>query len=116
MKIEPKGAKASAVQRRKQSVLKRISLPPEALPGSLALTHRRCGRKGCHCAIGKGHPVWSLTYMKEGKKHVERVPDEWVEYVRQRVEESKEFRANVNQVFVANAELLVLLRKQKRES
>ena len=91
-------------------------MPAEGLPGSLALTHRRCGGKGCHCAEGKGHPVWSLTYMKDGKKHVERIPEEWIEYVRQRVEEGKEFKQDLNQVFVANAELLVLLRKQKQRS
>lgn len=113
MKVEPKGAKASTVRRTKESVLEKISLPVEGLPGSLALTHRRCGGKGCHCAEGKGHPVWSLTYMKGGKKHVERIPEEWIEYVRQRVEEGKEFKQDVNQVFVANAELLVLLRKQR---
>jgi hypothetical protein len=52
--------------------------------------------------------------MVGGKKRVERIPEQWVDYVRQRVSEGKEFKENVNQVFAANAELLVLLRKQER--
>ena len=116
MKIEPKGAQASALRRVKQARLRKIRLPVEALPGSLSLTHRKCGKKECHCVRGEGHPLWSLTYMQEGKKRVERIPEEWVEYVRQHVEKGKEFKEGVNQVFLANAELLVLLRKQKQRT
>jgi hypothetical protein len=44
---------------------------------------------------------------------VERVPDEWVETVRQRVEAGRQFKEAVSEVLVANAELLVLWRKQR---
>jgi hypothetical protein len=114
MKVDPKGARAKAVRKRKESQLRDIRIPKEALPGSVALTHRKCGTKTCHCAEGKGHPLWLLTYMRDGKKHVERIPEEWVEYVQQQVKEGKRFKEGVNQIFVANAELLVLLRKQKQ--
>src|SRR5207253_7294508 len=32
-----------------------------------------------------GHPVWSLTFMVQGKKHVERFPEDGVDSVRPRV-------------------------------
>lgn len=53
-----------------------------------------------------------LTYMLDGKKRVERIPDEWVEEVQRRVDAGRQFRDAVTEVFNANAQLLVLLRRQ----
>ena len=114
MKVDPKGARARVVKNRKESRIKQLRVPGEALPGSLALIHRKCGTKTCHCATGERHPLWLLTYMRDGKKQVERIPDEWVQYVQQQVEKGKRFKEDVNQIFLANAELLVLLRKEKQ--
>ncbi|MGO9269999.1 MAG: DUF6788 family protein [Terriglobia bacterium] len=71
--MNPKGRQAARLRRRKRQLLARVCLPPEGLPGSLALTHRRCGKASCHCAEGRGHPVWSLTFMLQGRKRVERI-------------------------------------------
>src|SRR6266540_1768155 len=101
MRIEPKGVLANRLRRQKERLLVNLSIPPDGLPGSLALTHRRCGKATCHCAGGKGHPVWSLTFMLNGKKRVERIPDEWVEIVRQRVEAGRKFKEAVAEVFAA---------------
>lgn len=107
----PKGRQAARLRRRKRQLLARVRLPPEGLPGSLALTHRRCGKPSCHCAEGKGHPVWSLTFMVQGRKRVERIPEEWVEGVRRRVESGRKFKEAVAEIFAANAQLLALKRK-----
>jgi uncharacterized protein DUF6788 len=107
----PKGRQAARLRRRKRQLLARVRLPPEGLPGSLALTHRRCGKPSCHCAEGKGHPVWSLTFMVQGRKRVERIPQEWVEGIRPRVESGRKFKEAVAEIFAANAQLLALKRK-----
>lgn len=114
MKVTPKGRQAARLRQRKFDLLRRFPIPPDLLPGSLSLTHRRCGQPTCHCARDrKGHPVWSLTFMAGGKKHVERIPPEWVEEVRPLVEGGREFKKAVGEVFAANAQLLVLWRKQQ---
>jgi hypothetical protein len=100
------------LRQRKYAVLRRLQIPPDALPGSLALTHRRCGTPTCHCAKGEGHPLWSLTFMVDGKKRVERIPDEWVEQIRPLVEQGREFKDAVSEVFAANAQLLALRRRE----
>lgn len=104
---------AARLRQRKFEVLRRLAIPSEALPGSLALTHRRCGKPTCHCAAGEGHPLWSLTFMVGGKKRVERIPVGWVAQVRRRVEEGRTFKDAIAEVFAVNALLLVLERKQR---
>ncbi len=113
MKIAPKGPQAARLRQRKFALLRRLKLPQDALPGSLALTHRRCGKPTCHCATGEGHPVWSLTYMVGGKKRVERIPTEWVDEIQRLVAAGRAFKEAVAAVFAANAELLVLWRRQR---
>jgi len=112
MKREPKGPQAARLRQRKFALLQGLRLPPEALPGSLALTHRRCGKPTCHCAKGEGHAMWTLTFMVGGNKRVERIPDEWVAEVQERVEKGRTFKQALAEIWAANAELLVLLRRQ----
>ena len=113
MKFEPRGAVAARLRQRKFRRLADLEVPPDGLPGSLSLTHRRCGKPTCHCAAGEGHPIWSLTFMVQGKKRVERIPDAWVADVRRQVEAGRAFKEAVADVFAANAQLLALWRRQE---
>jgi len=70
----PSGPEAVALRRRARRLLARFHLPDDALPGSLALSRRRCGKPSCHCAGGEGHALWTLTFMAGGKKRVETFP------------------------------------------
>src|SRR5439155_25088513 len=83
---DAKGDSAARLRQRKHALLGRFKIPADALPGSLSLTHRRCGKDNCRCADAEGHPIWSLTFMVNGKKRVERIPDDWVEQIRPLVE------------------------------
>lgn len=115
MNQEAQGPLASRLRQRKFQLVRRFHIPEDALPGSLSLTHLRCGKPTCHCAGDRGHPVWSLTFMVHGKKHVQHIPKEWVEDVERRVEAGREFQDAVREVLAANAQLLVLARKQKKK-
>jgi len=53
--------------------------------------------------------------MVKGKKHVQHIPKAWVEDVRGRVAAGREFQDAVREVLAANAQLLVLARKQRRK-
>jgi len=113
MSAQPKGPQAARLRQRKFQLVRKFRLPEDLLPGCLSVSHTRCGKPTCHCASGEGHPAWSLTFMANGKKRVERIPKEWVEEVRRRVGAGREFQDAVREVLTANAELLVLWRKQK---
>jgi uncharacterized protein DUF6788 len=109
---QAKGDAAARLRQRKYTLLRRFQIPADALPGSLALIHRRCGRPNCHCAGGEGHPLWLLTFMVRGKKHVHSIPPEWVEEIRPLVEQGREFKEAVAEVFATNAQLLELWHQQ----
>jgi hypothetical protein len=115
MKDEPQGPAAARWRQRKFEVLRRFSIPDQLLPGSLTMSRTRCGKPSCHCAKGEGHEAWILTFMSRGKRRVERIPRAWVEQVQRRVEAGREFQEAVKEVLTANAELLILTRKQQRK-
>jgi hypothetical protein len=54
--------------------------------------------------------------MVQGKKRVQHIPKEWVEEVRRRVQQGREFQDAVREVLAANAQLLVLQRQQRKKS
>jgi hypothetical protein len=108
------GTQASRLRQRKFVLAERYDLPTDLLPGSLVLSHTRCGKPTCHCADGAGHPAWSLTFMVAGKKRVERIPAAWVQEVQRQVTAGRAFQDAVREVLAANAQLLALARRQRR--
>lgn len=109
---EVRHAQASRLRQRKHALVRRFAIPVGLLPGSLSESHYRCGNPNCHCASDEGHSGWTLTFMVDGKKRVERIPRDWVEDVRKRVEAGREFQDAVREVLAANAQLLGLERRQ----
>lgn len=101
-----------ALHTRRKHLLARLALPSDGLPGSLALSHRRCGSPTCHChADAQGHPSWTLTFMVAGTKRVVHVPQEDVDAVRRRVGAGNQCKADVAEVLAINAQLMVLERQ-----
>ena len=93
MDPQPKGPQAARLRQRKFALIRQFQLPEDLLPGSLSVSLTRCGKPTCHCAKGEGHAAWSLTFMAAGKKRVERIPKDWVDDVRRRVEAGRAFQA-----------------------
>jgi hypothetical protein len=113
MKTQPKGPQAAKIRQRKFELIRQFQIPDDLLPGSLSIRHSRCKKPNCHCAEDEGHPLWSLTFMVDGKKQVQHIPKHLVEDVQRRVEAERKYQDAVREVFAANAQLLVLARKQR---
>jgi hypothetical protein len=116
MNGEPRGPQASRLRQRKFHLLRRFPIPSDLLPGVLTRSYTRCGNPRCHCAQERGHEAWSLTFMAEGQRRVERIPRDWVEEVRRRVKAGREFQDAVREVLAANAQLVVLARQQRKKN
>jgi hypothetical protein len=108
-----RSSETAHLRRRKKRLLARLGIPADALPGSLVLTYRRCGKPTCHCAKSVGHPLCSLTFMVAGKKRVESIPADWIDTVRPAVDAGRTFKDAVAELFAINAQLLVLGRNQR---
>jgi hypothetical protein len=115
MNGKPKGPQAARLRQRKLELLRRFQIPKDLLPGSLSQVQIRCGKPTCHCAAGDGHPAWYFSFMADGKRWKQHIPHAWVQVVRQRVEAGRQYQDAVREVLTANAELLVLARKQRQK-
>lgn len=102
------------LETRRRQLLTTLALPPDGLPGSLALSHRRCGSGTCHCHTDpQGHPSWTLTFMADSRKRVVHVPTDVVDAVRARVETGHAFKSAVAELLGINAQLMVLDRQER---
>jgi hypothetical protein len=112
---EPRTPPASRLRQRKFEILRHLPRLADQLPGSLTQSYTQCGKPTCRCVQSQGHPGWSLTYMIGGKRHVERIPSRWAEEVQRRVKAGREFQDAIREVLAANAQLLVLARRQEKK-
>lgn len=110
-----KSAHASQLRQRKYALVRQFNLPENLVGGALSQTHRRCGRLNCHCATGRGHPLWSITFSRNGKRRVERVPHEWVEELERAALSTQVYLDALREVMAINLELLAQTRKEAQE-
>lgn len=117
MKARPAAVSRRALDNRRHTLLTTLALPPDGLPGSLALSHRRCGSPTCHCHDdAHGHPSWTLTFMADGRKRVVHVPTETVEAVRARVDIGNTFKSGIAELLAINAQLMVVDRQARAQA
>ena len=113
--LSAKSVEASLLRQRKYTLVRQYGIPENLLGGSLALTHRRCGKPNCHCRDGEGHPQWSITFCQHGRKRVERVPAEWAEEIEEAVLKAQRYLDAVRELMAINIELLAQTRGQYQE-
>lgn len=65
--------KKSTVSRR-QKLTNKLTMVGPFMEGTLAVTQRTCGRKGCACLRGKKHSAMYLTWKEERKTQAMYIP------------------------------------------
>src|SRR3989441_8262011 len=116
---EARGPLASRLRQRKFALLRRFAIPGDLLPGSLSVSRLRCGKPSCHCASrgDPGHPIWTYTFMIQGKKQTQHIPREMIEDVNQRVaagrERSEEHTSELQSLAYLVCRLLIEKKKKK---
>jgi hypothetical protein len=86
------------------------------LAASLVLIHRRCGRAGCHCRKGRGHPTYYLTCKQEGKTRTVYVPQDLLPEVRSWIREHhrlKQLTHHLSQLALARVQTHVTHLRRK---
>jgi hypothetical protein len=95
----------------KRRIKLRKSLPPleEVLRGSFLEREIRCGKRGCRCAKGPGHPLLCVTASSPGGRTQQvTVPREWAERVRGWIENYRRYWDAIEEVSAINRKLLQL--------
>ena len=112
--FEAKSVESSCLRQRKYQLVRQFDLPEDLIGGCLSQTHRRCGKPNCHCASGRGHPVWSVTFSRNGTRRVERVPADWLPEIEQAVLNSQAYLDAVKEVMAINLDLMEKTRCQRQ--
>lgn len=87
------------------------------LAASLVTIHRRCGRPGCHCAQGQGHPAWYLTCKVQGKTKTVYVPQDLLADVRLWIQEHKRLKTLLQEIsHLTLARIQTHVRTQRRKA
>jgi hypothetical protein len=110
-----KNQEASALRQRKYRLIRQYDLPENPLGGHLAVTYRRCGKPTCHCAQGRGHPRWSLSFSVEGRKQTELLPEDLALELAPLVDEGRGLREAVMELLAINLKLFRLWKKERRD-
>ena len=102
-------------ERRTQVLLRRLAEVGPFVAASLVLTRRRCGKPGCRCASGEGHPAWRLTWKERGQKTGSvYVPVDLVEEVRGWVENHRRLKRLASAISEAQLARVRLYARDKR--
>ena len=95
------------IQRHLLARLKEFRAKSPILAASLVLVHRRCGRAGCHCQKGQGHPTHYLTCKQNGKTRTVYVPQDLLPEVRSWIHEHqrlKQLTHHISQLALARVQ------------
>ncbi len=102
------------VRRMRASRLARLAGVGSFAAGSLVRVEVRCGRAGCHCATGDGHPAWYFSFKRRGKTVNVYVPRDRLEEVRGWVREHKRLKDLMREISSLTIELYTAERKRER--
>lgn len=62
------------IHRHLQARIKAFKIQRPFLAATLVAFRRKCGRPGCHCQAGPGHPARHLTFKHKGQTRSVYVP------------------------------------------
>lgn len=86
------------IERQLQARVKELQAKGPLVAASLVTIDKKCGRPGCHCLTGEGHPGFLLTYKEKGKTRSVYVPQDLVPEVRQWIQEYKRIKPLIRQI------------------
>lgn len=90
----------------KKQLLKRLSKTTDMMKGSLAESHRSCGKKGCKCQRGELHHGYFFSFSVGGKAKMIYVPKKSYEHVKKLVKNWKHHKTLIEELTDINAELI----------
>ena len=85
---------AFALLRKSKSLVRELARPSAMIAGSFYEMHKKCGRRGCHCAKGELHgPFPVIALRRGGRRSTRSVPRDRVVEVRKRANAYRTFQS-----------------------
>lgn len=100
--------------RMRRSRLKQLQRTGPLLAASLSLVDVRCGRTGCHCEGGEGHPSYYLTLKRRNKTSTVYVPRHRLEDVQKWVKEYRRVKGVIREISELTLALLKIEARTRR--
>ena len=101
------GLSTRALRARRRRLAARLEDVEEVLAGSLVEQTRRCGKPGCHCAVGDPHGPYAYFVPKTtGRGRSRYVPANLAARVRASVARGAQVEAVLAEISAINTELL----------
>jgi len=104
------------IRRHLEARLKEFQADGPVLAATLVLIQRRCGRSGCHCQKGQGHPTHYVTCKQQGKTRSVYVPQDLLKEVKSWIREHqrlKKLSQHISQLVLAQVQTHVTDRRRK---
>ena len=89
--------------RKKRFLLKKT---PDLMKGSLTLTSRSCGKKGCKCQRGEKHPIYFFGYSIKGEKRIVTVPAQSHQQIQKLINNWKDHKDLIEELTEINLKLI----------
>src|SRR5437867_3114674 len=100
-----------ALEQRRGRLLGLFRRDEELAVGTVSEVRARCGKPGCRCARGKGHPQMRLLYAQDGKRRCKLVRKDDEERIRTAGERYRQLKRALQQLGTLNSKEMRLLRK-----
>ncbi len=108
-------ATVRALERRKAALLAQVLREEEFVVGTVSEVRARCGKPGCQCTRGAGHPQMRLLYAEGGRRRCKLVRQADWDRVRQAGARYRHFRAALRALAALHTQELRLLRALVRQ-
>ncbi len=102
------------LERKRDSLLKKLAASGPFVDGSIVKVRRRCGNKNCKCARGEKHESFYLMYKVKGVTKAVYIPVDLEEEVFKWSEEWKEVKGIIQEICRAQKSIIRRHVKEKR--
>lgn len=108
-------ARFRALERRRVALLAELGREEPFVVGTVSEVRARCGKPGCQCARGPGHPQMRLLYAEGGRRRCKLVRKADEARIRQAGARYRELKATLRALAVLQGQELRLLRHLVRQ-
>ena len=92
MKIKELEKTIKSIEKKRADCIIKLMNIKAMVRGSFHETFTKCGRKGCDCETGSGHPCQRITWREKSKASTKGVPDDQKKWAKEMTENYKKFR------------------------